>query len=105
LGRFRDAQQWRLHLEDAHLSAFQWHVGDGPNNTGGMRIHRPDSSQDDIPDFLMGSNGQQVTPSIKDQKLEDFATWKENRRKLKELLIQRDENLPDESSESSEEKD
>jgi hypothetical protein len=53
----------------------------------------------------MGSNGQQVTPSIKDQKLEDFATWKENRRKLKELLIQRDENLPDESSESSEEKD
>lgn len=100
-----DAQDWHSHLEEAHLVPFGWHVGDGPCNTSGMRTKLPDNSQDVLPDFLMGSDGQQVTPSIKDQELEDFATWKDNRRKLKELLIQRDENLPDESSETSEEGD
>ncbi|KHN97767.1 C2H2 finger domain-containing protein [Metarhizium album ARSEF 1941] len=98
-----DGEQWRSHLEDAHLLPFRWHVGDGPSNTSGMRAVLPDNSPDQLPDFLMGSDGRQVTPSIRDQQIEDFATWKANRRKLKELLIQRDQNLPDESSESSEE--
>ncbi|EFY99311.2 hypothetical protein X797_002341 [Metarhizium robertsii] len=100
-----DARQWRSHLEDAHLTPFRWHVGDGPSNSGGIRAVLPDDAQDELPDFLMGSDGQQVTPSVKNQQIEDFATWRGNRRKLKELLIQRDQNLPDESSESSGETD
>lgn len=97
-----DVRQWFSHLEEAHLVPFQWHIGDGPSNTRGTDVEMPDKSPDELPDFLMDSAGHQVTPSIKDQSIEDFATWKENRRKLKELLIQRDKNLPSESSESSE---
>ncbi|TWU75668.1 hypothetical protein ED733_007292 [Metarhizium rileyi] len=97
-----DAREWQSHLEDAHLVPFRWHVGDGPNNSSGTGGAVPHSTEAAIPDFLMDADGQQVTPSVKDQKLEDFATWRENRRKLKELLVQRDQNLPDESTESSE---
>lgn len=80
-------------------------MGDGPRNTSDVLAGMPDGSQDDLPDYLRGSDGQQVTPSIKDQQLEDFVTWRENRRKLKKLLVLRDANLPDLSCGSSEESD
>jgi hypothetical protein len=87
------------HLEEAHFVPLGWHVGDGPTNTSGNRTQ---PEEEDIPDYLKDENGNQVTPSIRDQKIEDLATWRSNRRKLKELLIQRDMNLPtDESSEGS----
>ncbi|KAK2590193.1 hypothetical protein QQS21_012122 [Conoideocrella luteorostrata] len=101
--RLQGTQDWQSHLEEAHFIPLRWHVGDGPRNTSGTAPELPGESRDAIPDFLMGPDGRQITPSIKDQQLEDFATWRENRRKLKKLLIQRDENMPteSESSESS----
>lgn len=76
------------HVEDKHLVPLSWHVGDGPRNIYGWK--RPDG----IPEFLKDKQGRQVTPSTKDQQLEDPATYKENRRKLKELLLRVQENLP-----------
>ncbi|GAB0135440.1 hypothetical protein EsDP_00003778 [Epichloe bromicola] len=102
---FTNAQDWHSHLDQAHFTPFRWHMGDGPRNTSDVLAGLPDGSQDDLPDYLRGSDGQQVTPSIKDQQLEDFVTWRENRRKLKKLLVLRDSNLPDLSSGSSEESD
>jgi hypothetical protein len=87
------------HLEEAHLVPLGWHVGDGPTNTSDKPTQL---SEDDIPDYLKDENGNQVTPSIQDQEIEDLATWRSKRRKLKELLMRRDMNLPtDESSEGS----
>ncbi|KAG6036633.1 hypothetical protein E4U41_005602 [Claviceps citrina] len=112
-GGFASAREWHAHLEQEHFVPFQWHVGDGPRNTSGHlpaaagRLLTTDGppqgppQEEPLPDYLMGPDGQQVTPSIRDQELEDFATWKENRRKLKAMLILRDSNLPDPTSESS----
>ncbi|KAI5457323.1 hypothetical protein BGZ63DRAFT_394477 [Mariannaea sp. PMI_226] len=84
---------FKAHMEEAHLVPFAWHVGDGPSNTSGTKTERGTAEEDNLPDYLKDENGNQVTPSVRDQRVEDFATWKLNRRRLKELLIRRDENL------------
>lgn len=90
------ADEFRSHVEEAHMVPVAWHMGDGPRNwsryTGG------DGEDGQVPDYLLDEHGVQVTPSIRDQEVEDVLTWRMNRRKLKELLIRRDENLPDEDS-------
>lgn len=89
-------------MEEAHLVPLAWHVGDGPRN-GDRDRHRARSEPGggvEIADFLKDAQGNQVTPSIRDQELEDLMTWRMNRRRLKELLLRKDENLPDDDSES-----
>ncbi|RDA92610.1 hypothetical protein CP533_0918 [Ophiocordyceps camponoti-saundersi (nom. inval.)] len=104
------ADEFREHAEEAHLVPIAWHLGDGPRNRlGSYHDHKDDNEGDDdvdedgIPSFLKDARGVQVTPSIRDQELEDVLTWRNNRRKLKELIIRRDENLPDEDSDVAEE--
>ncbi|KAH6605045.1 stage v sporulation k [Trichoderma cornu-damae] len=99
---FPDAQSLRAHVEKAHLVPFSWHVGDGPQNTGSPR-HPLDGEE--IPDYLKDEQGNQVTPSVRDQEVEDFVTWKNNRQKLKDLLIRMNENLPSEESDVSNDED
>ncbi|KAH8706421.1 hypothetical protein BGZ61DRAFT_449890 [Ilyonectria robusta] len=98
---FDHHEGFKTHMEEEHLVPFAWHVGDGPNNSSGLEATEKMSVEDDIPDYLKDEDGNQVTPSVKDQQLEDVVTWKNNRRRLRELLIKRDENLPDETSENS----
>lgn len=100
---FRNEEHWRAHVDEVHLIPFGWHVGDGPQNTSAADQMRSGTSlkNGQLPEYLLDSDGHQVTPSIREQELEDFATWRENRRKLKDLLERRDENLQDETSESS----
>lgn len=88
---FDDDESFNKHVEEAHLVPLSWHVGDGPNNKGCRK-----AAENEIPDYLKDENGNQVTPSIRDQQEEDIMTWRKNRRKLKELLIRMNENLPDE---------
>ena len=95
---FPDEPSLREHVEEAHLVPFSWHVGDGPRNSGGPVKHPLD--EDEIPGYLKDEQGNQVTPSIRDQQVEDFATFKQNRQKLKDLLIQMNENLPSGESDS-----
>ncbi|KAJ0302306.1 hypothetical protein COL516b_007362 [Colletotrichum fioriniae] len=68
-------------------------VGDGPQVS--FKRYDPDDGTK-LPDYLFDKAGNQITPSIKDQKEEDLYTWRNNRRKLKDLLLLRDQNLPSE---------
>ncbi|KAL6691998.1 hypothetical protein J3F84DRAFT_384947 [Trichoderma pleuroticola] len=95
--QFPNVPSLRAHIEKKHLIPFSWHTGDGPQNYGASNQRLKD---EEIPDYLKDDQGNQVTPSIRDQEVEDFATWKHNRQKLKDLLIQLNENLPSEESDS-----
>ncbi|KAH7149839.1 hypothetical protein B0J13DRAFT_548939 [Dactylonectria estremocensis] len=97
---FDQRGSFKRHMEEAHLVPFAWHVGDGPNNTSGLQAR--EKMEDEIPDYLKDENGNQVTPSIRHQQLEDRATWKINRRRLREILIRRDENAPKEGLDTAE---
>lgn len=81
-------------MDEAHLVPYAWHVGDGPRNSG-----RATRAGDELPGFLNDAEGNQVTPSIRGQEVEDAATWRMNRRRLRELLVRRNENLPDDEPE------
>ncbi|KAL6885400.1 hypothetical protein GGI43DRAFT_304469 [Trichoderma evansii] len=94
---FSDEPSLQTHIEKAHLIPFSWHVGDGPQNNSNRGQPLED---EEIPDYLKDEHGNQVTPSVRDQEVEDFATWKSNRQKLKDLLVRMNENLPSEESDS-----
>lgn len=104
---FSGLPQLESHMEGAHMEPFAWHVGDGPANRsgrgvggrGGGRGPTAEQGGDGIPSYLKDAEGNQVTPSVRDQELEDYMTWRENRRKLKELLLERDRSLPPEEEE------
>ncbi|KAL7783390.1 hypothetical protein V8C43DRAFT_294447 [Trichoderma afarasin] len=95
--QFPNVPSLRAHIEKKHLIPFSWHTGDGPQNYGAPNQRLKD---EDIPNYLKDDQGNQVTPSIRDQEVEDFATWKHNRQKLKDLLVQLNDNLPSEESDS-----
>ncbi|KAM6483085.1 hypothetical protein HDV62DRAFT_343423 [Trichoderma sp. SZMC 28011] len=95
--QFPNVPSLRAHMEKKHLIPFSWHTGDGPQNYGAPNQRLKD---EEIPDYLKDDQGNQVTPSIRDQEVEDFATWKHNRQKLKDLLVQLNDNLPSEESDS-----
>lgn len=95
--QFPNVLSLRAHIEKKHLIPFSWHTGDGPQNYGAPNQRLKD---EEIPDYLKDDQGNQVTPSIRDQEVEDFATWKHNRQKLKDLLVQLNDNLPSEESDS-----
>lgn len=115
---FADQDAFDAHVEWEHLRPFAWHVGDGVQNRGIATLQQEASTQgsaqaqaqaqgqdhvldpnDDqqppLPAYLF-KDGVQVTPSIRDQRLEDDQRRRERRRKLRRLLIQKDENAPDE---------
>lgn len=94
---FARTKELESHVEERHLVPFSWHIGDGPQNSSGMRGPGGD---EDVPFYLKDADGNQVTPSIKGQVVEDYATWRCNRKKLKQLLLERDRNLPSEDEES-----
>ncbi|KXH64693.1 hypothetical protein CSAL01_08858 [Colletotrichum salicis] len=83
----------KSHVEDLHMLPVAWQVGDGPQVS--FKRYDPDDGTK-LPDYLFDKAGNQVTPSIKDQKEEDLYTWRNNRRKLKVLLLLRDQNMPSE---------
>lgn len=99
------------HVENKHMVPFAWHMGDGP------RCRLPDPkpnkaakadedesakdniTQDGIPAYLRDKNGNQITPSINEQRMEDASELKERKKRLWRLLKARDENLPSEDEE------
>lgn len=66
------------HAQSRHMVSLMWHMGDGRK---GMGIVVDQSGHDDCPSYLFW-NGKQVTPSVKDQKMETL----EERRQRKERL-------------------
>lgn len=94
---FTDALEFQRHMDTAHLMPYVWHCGEGQNNSRCMTMKKKtDLSQDEIPEYLFGPNGKQVTPSVRDQLIEDALTYRDNRRRLRRILFQRDANAPSE---------
>ena len=105
------AAAFEEHFERTHLRPFAWHVGDGVQNEGiigsalGLRPEVQNRTGDvngngkksdsELPAYLF-KDGVQVTPSVRDQRPEDEQRMRERKRKLRRLLIQRDEDAPDE---------
>ncbi|KAI1210283.1 uncharacterized protein F4807DRAFT_422760 [Annulohypoxylon truncatum] len=79
------------HMEKAHFRSLVWHMGEGYQNDGISALKR---NSDGLPKYLFDKDGKQVTPSVKEQQFEDDHQYKERKRKLKQLLIQQEENAP-----------
>ncbi|GKT47001.1 uncharacterized protein ColSpa_07182 [Colletotrichum spaethianum] len=95
--QFSTSAHLKSHLEDLHMLPIAWQVGDGPQVS--FKRYAPDDGTE-LPDYLYDKAGHQITPSIRDQKEEDFYTWRNNRRRLKELLLLRDQNMPSEGEDN-----
>ena len=105
---FETYEDMEEHVENTHMVPFAWHMGDGPRC--GLPDPKPKQevkadedestkdniTQDGIPAYLRDKNGNQVTPSIKEQRMEDTSELKERKKRLWRLLKARDENLPSE---------
>ncbi|KAI1480634.1 hypothetical protein F4774DRAFT_377922 [Daldinia eschscholtzii] len=91
--RFATETEFEEHIEKAHFRSFVWYMGDGYQNEGISTLKR---NADELPEYLFDEDGNQVTPSITEQRLEDDQEYKERKRKLRRLLIQQDENAPTE---------
>jgi hypothetical protein len=86
------------HVDKEHLLGFKWHCGEGPANHLMTPLQEKEDKEEELPDYLFDANGEQVTPSVRDQEVEDYATWQNNRKRLKELIIKRNKNEPEEFS-------
>ncbi|KAK4202588.1 hypothetical protein QBC40DRAFT_276207 [Triangularia verruculosa] len=92
----RTEEDFRSHLEEAHLIPFAWHCGDGPQNTSAIATPQPPS---ELPGYLFDAEGRQVTPSMGNPEVE---TDEERKRRiarmhaLKTLAAQNAEDEPDE---------
>ncbi|KAJ0125464.1 c2h2 finger domain-containing protein [Diaporthe amygdali] len=91
---FTQEYDFQDHVDEEHLTPFVWHVGDGQRNERPM--DNTEDASEELPAYLLGPDGEQVTPSVKGQEIQDFLTWRENRRRLKKILMQRDANAPSE---------
>lgn len=91
---FADEEAFRKHVEEAHFRSYVWHMGDGIQNKG-ISTLRQDA--DKLPLYLFDSDGNLVTPSVKNQQFEDTKGMLERKKKLREIQRLAQENAPDES--------
>ncbi|KAK7921181.1 hypothetical protein PG985_009203 [Apiospora marii] len=91
---FEDEEAFRAHVEKEHLERYVWQMGDGPQNKGIWALERDPNK---LPQYLFGQDGNQITPSIKDQQFEDTQGMLLRKRRLREIQRQALENAPDES--------
>ncbi|OWP06393.1 hypothetical protein B2J93_9166 [Marssonina coronariae] len=76
---FTIRQEWKDHLEEKHLIPFAWHMGEGPKATdlSGRRKAMID------PRWLNDEDGNNVTPSVEGQLLEDGRAAKNNAKRFR----------------------
>jgi hypothetical protein len=82
------------HVENEHLIPLTWHVGDGPRNNGIVGVDGKGEREDRLPAYLFDKEGRQVTPSVRDQKVESEEERKERQKRLRRVLFERDRNAP-----------
>ena len=87
---FQTYEEMEDHVEKKHMVSIGWHLGEGPKNEVlDKRLEKKESgqvSENDVPSYLKDKDGNLVTPSIKDQRLEGHAEFKERRRMLWHLM-------------------
>ncbi len=88
--RLAGDREFKEHMEAAHLTSYEWHMGDGCR----IAVTGLPHDSENIPQYLLDEDGNQVTPSIKDQQLENHATYLANLRRLRRLFAERDANAP-----------
>jgi hypothetical protein len=77
-------------------------VGDGPRNSTPslafsiLKKEDDDAEDKPLPSYLFDSKGNQVTPSIRDQQLENEDDRKKRQARLNRVVQQRDAKAPDE---------
>ena len=99
--RFGSAEELEGHVKEVHLVPFAWHVGDGPKVS---LPGTPGPEEDgELPDYLFDVEGRQVTPSVRDQQVEDPATSKARKLKLKARLREIWDAMPFEEDRAEEE--
>ncbi|KAI5863485.1 hypothetical protein GGS23DRAFT_567268 [Durotheca rogersii] len=91
--RFEADEEFEEHVEEKHFRALMWYLGEGCQNDSAPTAG---SGSEALPAYLFDKDGNQVTPSVAGQRLEDEQQHRERRRKLKRLLLQAEENAPSE---------
>ncbi|KAI0455143.1 hypothetical protein F5B21DRAFT_215245 [Xylaria acuta] len=91
--RFETDDEFEHHMETKHFAAYLWHMGEGCQNNG---IETLKNKPKTLPTYLFDKHGNQVTPSVTDQRLENDLQHKERKRKLRRLLYEQNENAPSE---------
>ncbi|KAK4180341.1 hypothetical protein QBC36DRAFT_320380 [Triangularia setosa] len=89
----RFENDFRIHVEEAHLIPFAWHCGDGPQNTS---CNPQPQITPQLPKYLFDEEGRQVTPSVEDQQIETEDDRKRRYARINALIERRDQNAPDE---------
>lgn len=90
---FKTDGEFEDHVETKHFAKYLWYLGEGYQNNG---IEALKHKADELPGYLFDKDGNQVTPSIADQRLETDLQKKERKRKLRKLLYEQNENAPSE---------
>ncbi|KAH9214082.1 hypothetical protein DL95DRAFT_301080 [Leptodontidium sp. 2 PMI_412] len=79
--RFASRQAWKDHLEVRHLIPFSWHMGDGPKGTDLSGKPRGIIN----PLWLNDENGNEVTPSVNGQALEEGRASDLNKKRFRKM--------------------
>ncbi|GAP87867.1 putative c2h2 finger domain-containing protein [Rosellinia necatrix] len=90
---FKTGSEFEQHMETKHFAGYLWHLGEGYQNNGISTLKK---MADQLPAYLFDRFGNQVTPSVANQRLETDIQRKERRRKLRKFLYQQNENAPSE---------
>ncbi|TGO14157.1 hypothetical protein BTUL_0057g00230 [Botrytis tulipae] len=80
---FEDGNKWKRHVEKKHIIRYAWHMGDGPTNSlDGLQ----GSGSPTVPSYLFDKNGNQVTPSVDDQQIEDGDPKQNSKKRFKRVI-------------------
>ncbi|TGJ85410.1 hypothetical protein E0Z10_g3339 [Xylaria hypoxylon] len=91
--RFKTEKEFQSHMETKHFAGYLWYLGEGCQNNGIWTLKNKPAN---LPAYLFDKHGNQVTPSVEDQRLESDLQYKERKRKLRKLIYQQNENAPSE---------
>ncbi|KAI8947061.1 hypothetical protein F4801DRAFT_562079 [Xylaria longipes] len=91
--KFETDEEFEHHMETKHFAAYLWYMGEGCQNNG---IETLKNKTETLPTYLFDKHGNQITPSVTDQRLESDLQHKERKRKLRRLLYEQNENAPSE---------
>ncbi|TGO54365.1 hypothetical protein BCON_0108g00100 [Botryotinia convoluta] len=80
---FEDEDKWKRHVEKKHIIRYAWHMGDGPTNSlDGLQGPKSLTAAS----YLFDRNGNQVTPSVDDQQIEDGDPKQNNKKRFKRVI-------------------
>lgn len=102
---FRTKDDLVAHVEESHLVPFQWHMGFGYSNERPIPPGRERDEGASVPSYLLDGKGEQVTPWIREIKVESEVTRLARRGKLRNTLKWMNEEAPSEGGEEDDSAD